>query len=305
LTLAAVAAGCASAPDGAGAPSSGGALGSPAIQSSHGPSASWRRAMVNAPLQKDGCFEVTHPSTTWIEVPCTTPPNIPQMPAHGPAPQTVGNGSDVAAQGSGPITWAEGSFPIVSGVTSETDSTANDYSLQLNSNPFSGAGPCSGAAVPSSCMGWEQFVYAPGYAFIQYWLLNYSNACPAGWNTYGSDCWKNSTSGAPMPAEPITALGAMTLTGTAGSADSIVMSVGDGTLYRMSQASVLNLNTGWTSAEFNVFGDGNGSGATFNTGSTIAVQVLTDSTGSANGPSCESAGYTGETNNLSILPGSY
>jgi hypothetical protein len=219
----------------------------------------------------------------------------------------VGNGTDFsAAISSGTISWAEGSFPTVSNVTSENDNgNSNDYSLQLNSNFFTSASLCTGASNPSNCQGWQQFIYAPGVAFMQYWLLNYGNRCPSGWNTFGSDCWKNSSSAVSVPTQPITNLANLTLTGTAGSSDSVSMSTGNGNLYTASQSTVVNLNTGWTTAEFNIVGDGNGTEAIFNSGATIVVQTLTDSaTPTTNADNCASTGFTGETNNLNVVTNS-
>src|ERR1700722_2654310 len=228
------------------------------------------------PLPKEGCFQVTHPSTAWVEVPCIRPPEVPYISARGRAPETVGNGTDNSSEVSGTISWAEGSFPSVSGVTSETDGTSNNYSLQLNSNNFTQtsapAGPsCSGALTPSSCQGWQQFIYSSGGSgastsctggapcvFMQYWLLDYGKTCPTGWNTFGSgastSCWQNSTNGVAVPAETITALANLALTGTAGNKDSVAMTVA-GTVYAVSQATVLGLSADWTTAEFNVVGN--------------------------------------------------
>ena len=62
---------------------------------------------------------------------------------------------------------------------------------------------------------------------------------------------------------------------------------------------------GWTTAEFNVFGDGgNSSGggkATFNSGSAVTVRTRTIYGGRA-APTCVAQGFTGETNNLSFGP---
>ena len=114
----------------------------------------WRRAMSTTPLPKEGCFKASQPSTEWVEIPCAAPPNVPYLPrkAHGsPAVRTV---EDFTASVSGTISWAEGSFPRVTGVTSVTDSgNANNYSLQLNSNFFKGASLCSGAEVPCELPG--------------------------------------------------------------------------------------------------------------------------------------------------------
>ncbi len=108
-----------------------------------------------------------------------------------------------------------------------------------------------------------------------------------------------------MPAEPITNLASLTMTGTAGSSDAVTMTTGNGTLYSMSQASVLGLSAGWSTAEFNVFGNANGTEAVLNNGASIVVQTLTDSVSpTTNAPTCSSAGFTGETNNLNLVAGS-
>jgi hypothetical protein len=266
----------------------------------------WHRTMSRTPLPKEGCFQVTHPSSTWTEVPCTTAPDKPYIPASGRGrgvAQTVGNGIDISSEVTGNISWAEGSFPSVVGVTSENDDgVANDYSLQLNSNMFANASLCQGQ--PAGCLGWEQFLYVPGNIFIQYWLINYTGTCPAGWNAFEGDCYKNSTSVA-APSAPITDLANLALIGNAGALDTVSMTFGNDTLYAVSQASVLGLNKGWTTAEFNVVGDGGGSEATFNSGATIVVQTLTDSaSGSTSAPTCDSEGFTGETNNLNLVAAS-
>jgi hypothetical protein len=241
-----------------------------------------------------------------------TPPNVPFIPAKGGMRGTVGadnvgDGADLMSAVAGTISRAEGSFPVVTGVTSETGAAGpNDYSLQLNSNFFANATPCTGAASPASCQGWEQFLYVPGQIFIQYWLLQYDNPCPSQWGSDGlGDCYINSTKSTPVPAEPVTDLGNLTLIGQAGSTDTVSMSIGNDTLYAMSQASVLGLSKGWSSAEFNIVGDGNGSQAAFNSGASIVVQTLTDSVSpTTSAPGCQSGGTTGETNNLNLVPGS-
>jgi hypothetical protein len=74
-----------------------------------------------------------------------------------------------------------------------------------------------------------------------------------------------------------------------------------GEAYRTSgKDSVVYLAAGWNASEFNIIGDGDGSEATFNTGSSVTVEIaLVD--GSTAAPSCEmDAGTTGETNNLNL-----
>ncbi len=116
------------------------------------------------------------------------------------------------------ITQTVGSFPSVSGVTSESGAGgANDYSLQLNTNFNLSTSACSGGA--ATCRVWQQFLYVPGTVFIQYWLIGYGAggaSCPGGYTTSGSNCYKNS-SGTSAPSVAITGLANLTLTGTAAS----------------------------------------------------------------------------------------
>lgn len=271
----------------------------------------WRKAISRRSLPKEGCFRASHPSMTWEEVPCGKAPDVPYRPTKSGAArraagaQIVGNGTDYSAETPSAISWAEGSFPSVTGVTSVTDGSANNFSLQLNSNFFTGSSMCNGAASPASCLAWEQFVYAPGAIFIQYWLINYNSTCPSGWNTFGGDCWRNSASSAAVPTQAATNLANITLTGTAGAVDGIAMSTWDGVVHAASQSSIIGLSQSWTAAEFNIFGDGGGSEAVFNSGATLTVQTLTNMvSGSAVAPVCEASGTTGETNNLTIVANS-
>ena len=66
---------------------------------------------------------------------------------------------------------------------------------------------------------------------------------------------------------------------------------------------MLGLEQGWTEAEFNVFGNGNGSQVNFNTGTTFAVQTSMYN-GTSFTPSCTQTSLTGEANNLSLSPSS-
>jgi len=269
----------------------------------------WRKTMSRKPLPKKGCFRASDLSTTWDEVPCATPPAIPFVPAGGASavgPRLIGGGAgDFSSAVSGTISWSEGSFPVVNGLTT---ATPNNYSLQLNSNTFS-TGLCSGRA---NCLGWQQFIYTTAalgssQIFMQHWLINYGIGCPQGWTQQpggSSNCFINSN-GMPVPFQPITNLRNLILTGAAGSTDMVSMSTGDGKLYAVSQNTALNLNNGWNVSEFNVFGDGRGSQVAFNNGTTIAVQTLTiSSNGSTAKPSCQQSSSTGETNNLTIVPNS-
>jgi hypothetical protein len=263
----------------------------------------WRKSMARTPKPKKGCYKAVYPDTEWKEVQCTSAPHHPYLPARGPRPpETVGDGTDYTAVVSGSISSAEGSFVRVIGVTTESGGGYLDvFSLQLNTNLFS-TSSCSGI---SGCQGWEQFIYSNSTGpsvFIQYWLLAYGATCPTGWISYEGSCYRNSTIATSVPAQLATALGDLTLTGNAdsGGTDEVVLAVGD-TLYSASgNNSVANLGTGWNSAEFNVFGDGNSTEAVFNSGSTILVRTSVDN-GTTNAPRCENTGTTGETNNLTLV----
>jgi sRNA-binding regulator protein Hfq len=266
----------------------------------------WRKNMPAQPPRL-GCFTSAYPSNQWQEVPCTTAPAVPFPPARGPRPDTVGNGYDVSAQVSGHISEAVGSFDSVTGVTSESGTGTfggpNAFTLQLNSNFFASPA-CSGAANPSNCLGWQQFVYAnvscPHCAFIQYWLINYNATCPSGWTASGGDCFTNSAA-VNVPAQTITNLGNLSLTGqvNSGGNDIFIMAVGINVYSVQGVDTVVFLAQGWQDAEFNVVGDCCGSQANFNTGSTIVVRTSVNS-GTLNAPSCLGQGFTGETNNLSF-----
>jgi len=276
----------------------------PEVTRTPSPQEAWRANIVKVPVPKEGCFKSDQPSNEWQEVPCGAPPQRPYPPASGPRPDTVGNGSDFSAQVTGTISSAVGSFDSVTGVSSEdggSPGVSNSFSLQLNTNTFT-TPACSGAATPSNCVGWEQFVYSnSGAIFTQYWLINYVNKCPAGWNTYQTDCWRNAANAASVPVQTIANLSELSVTGKAasGGQDTAIMTVG-GTAYTESNPdSVLNLAQGWKIAEFNVFGDCCSSAANFNAGAKLVVRTEVNS-GTTNAPTCSTAGFTGETNNLTI-----
>ncbi len=268
----------------------------------------WREAIARTPVPAEGCFQASYPSLTWNKVECVVAPAIPYVPRTGAISQTVGNGNDYAAEvTSGPINATLGSFPKVTGVTSETDPGglgANDYSLQLNSN-FMNTAACDGARDPAQCLDWQQFVYSSGYevAFMQYWLINWNNPCPSGWFSYSNDCYTNSN-GVGAPLEVITSLNRLKLFGAnyggVGGTDELVFSAGVRAYSTTGPDSIVDLATAWTESEFNIVGDGGGSEANFNSGSSITVQI-TVLNGTRDVPICAAdSGTTGETNNLNL-----
>jgi len=275
----------------------------------------WRKAMVRTPLPKKGCFEVSYPNKEWKEIACSKAPVVPpQLPRRGGHTPTVGAGSgDWSAVSASTITEADGSFLSTNGVTSENDSTygANEFSLQLNTSFFQNTTTknlCAGAANPSMCYGWVQFVYQqfpPPYCAacgaIWYFLFQYgAGTCPNGWtsDTLG-DCYVHSGL-MPLTAVTISNLALMTVTGQAsGGTDTAIIFNGSGTLHATNSDSLLDLEASWNTAEFNVFGSGGGTEANFNANSTIDVEIaITD--GTMNAPTCFNKSFTAETNNLNL-----
>jgi len=284
----------------------------------------WRNSMRQIPLPKEGSFMATYPNKEWREVPSVKAPDYPQPPRNGPRPLTVGNGNDVAAQvPSGSfISTAIGSFDSVTGVTSESGpigntgpSIANAYTLQLNTDRFTTT-DCTGSP-NAGCQGWQQFVFenngTSGKLYIQYWLLKYNTTCPPGenWNQFsftGSTdvyCWKNSPANSMMGNQPIANLGQLSLQGTvSATGDSAILFVGN-QMYAQTGLNAVHAAAGWTTAEFNLFGDGgNSSGggqATFNGTPSVVVRTRVIYGGTAR-PTCVVEGFTGETSNLNFGP---
>lgn len=201
---------------------------------------------------------------------------------------------------------------------------SNSYSLQMNSKPFTTA-TCGSPGNPG-CQGWEQFVYeSSGTGFIQYWLENFGPAgtqCPLprgascvansvstdGWcpfqftptgNVY---CVVNAKNGVPAPPAPITSLSSIVVTADAASGsskDSVTVSIG-GTPHSATGNNYFpDLGNQWQEVEFNIFGNGDDGQAVFNAGSTVHVRTGVTS-GTTNGPGCDLAGFTGESNNLTL-----
>ena len=259
----------------------------------------WRETIARTSVPHEGCFEAEFPNAVWVEAQCTVAPDKVYVPHRSGGPQTVGNGVDYAATVTNLMSAAVGTFPTVTGVTSEKDGSSNVYSIQLNSN-FMSTAACNGH---SGCLAWEQFVYSSSEtsAFMQYWLIDYGNSCPSGWNAYQGSCYKNSAA-VTVPKEPITSLSTLKLSGTAvsGGNDTLVFTAGTKAYSTTGKDTVTDLASAWKQAEFNIIGDGGGSKATFNSGSSITVKVAVTH-GSTTAPTCASnAGTTGETNNLTL-----
>jgi hypothetical protein len=91
-----------------------------------------------------------------------------------------------------------------------------------------------------------------------------------------------------------------TLTGiAAGNGDTVVLTTaGDAPAKSMTVDSMLNLAQHWNVVEWNVFGDCCGFQAGFSAGSTLVVNTSVNGGAVA---TCVQEGFTGETNNLSLV----
>lgn len=317
----------------------------------------WRQKIIHTRPPKKGCFEAKYPEAAWREVAC----NKPSRKLYPPK-RRGGIRVDNIVGGAGPdfsakldtdfITTAEGSFDSTANVTSECNvacppdaggtpvcptnpscsgEPANDYSLQLNSKPFTTTA-CSGSNT-GECQGWEQFVYdsTSGTGSIQYWLENYAtagNQCPTprsasctagfassdGWcpfqftptgNVYCVVNGANATavpSGTTLPF-PASLLDQLKVEGIAGStsADDQITVTTNGTPETVNGGNFFtDLAKTWQEVEFNVLGDGDSSQAVFNSGATIQVRTSVDSKTSEI-PTCDGEGFTGESNNLTLV----
>ncbi len=296
----------------------------------------WQATMHQMSAPEEGCFHASYPSTMWERVTCAPAPGwrsaLPKAPNRE---QIVGNGSDYVAQApSGHvISSAKGTFPKVTGVTSEKSVGVpqfgdggilgpNEYTLQVNTNFYTGSPACKG----SSCFAWQQYVMSTNTpvsltssqltndteVFIEYWLIDYGNgseSCPSGFinggqDNPGIDCVQNTPATLIAKGQlPIKDLSGLTLSGsaTSGGTDAATVTFGGEAYTATVRDSYTDIASGWTQAEFNVFGNAGGSRADFNTGSSVTANVAV-SDGSSSAPTCvapsKREGTTGETNNL-------
>jgi hypothetical protein len=286
--------------------------------------AAWRADIARIEVPANGCFHAAYPNLYWEKVACATGhPLAHSIPPKPGASDTVGNGKDYTAQVKTLITQAYGTFPSVTGVTSEKSVGVaafggggilgpNEYTLQVNTNYTGTTAACDGG--DAKCVVWQQFIYSTDYlgkgkgeaqAFMQYWLIFWGDSkCPKGFHTDdGGDCYGNSAY-VTVPDLPITDLGGETITGAAvaGGNDTVTFTYGGDTYTVSGSDSVLDIATVWDDSEFNVVGDAGGSDAKFNSGASITVDLAVSS-GTTKAPMCKkNDGSTGETNNLKLGP---
>ncbi len=304
---------------------------------------SWHASIKHLAPPTSGCFHASYPSVLWKKVACGSAPGYRSAPrwktvhtAKGEKmlAETAGNGTDYVAETANTTESAVGSFPSVSGVTSEKGINVpfgsgesdgitgkNQYTLQLNSDINSSSAACSNFGY-ESCQVWVQFVYSTNnngspvepQVFIQNWVFpsedDYNNSgCPSGWQDASDPsqgqyaCLVNSDA-TNVPAVAATSLGKLKLSGVASANGNDTVTFTDGTeAYSASQPDSTNdLASWWSQSEFNVVGNAGGSQASFNSGSSISVLLAVDD-GSTDAPSClgpSQTGTTGETNNLNL-----
>jgi hypothetical protein len=284
----------------------------------------WHRSVTQIPLPAEGCYKASFPSTTWSRIACAKPPNrrLSEAPEGGILPDDVGDIHDFTAEvGPNVIATSIGSFPAATGVENVRSvpnpqfggkaQGPNSYSLQLNSNLFKTAA----CGELKHCLGWEQFGYLnsekpfKGVLFVEYWLLPQDGKlfkhCPSSyhWLFGGGYCDANSKQAIWLPNQPIADLTNLSMTASADlSGDSVYLSTSrDMYGIKIHGGAITDLAKSWTGAEFNVFGNGDGTVAKFNAGSTISVSVETD-TGVRTAPRCpNNTGTTGESNSLSLV----
>lgn len=274
---------------------------------------SWHETMRQMAPPAAGCFHAAFPSVIWEKAACVATQYRSNPRVKPGTAETVGNGDDYAAATTNLTSSATGSFPVVTGVTSETGgSTANSYTLQLNTNIANSSPACASYGY-SKCQVWQQFIYSSSYVggvaqvFIQNWMFIPSHSrCPrGGWASYRTStyngCYKNSNA-VNTVLVPATQLANLKLAGSvvANGNDTVTFTNG-ANAYAVSQSDgTLAAAYVWNQSEFNIVGNGGGSAATFNSGSSLTVKLQVND-GSTNAPSClPKSGTTGETNNLTL-----
>jgi hypothetical protein len=287
----------------------------------------WQAAIAHVQAPGSGCYHASYPALAWHAVKCVAAPNVPFIPAppaRHAGPKTVGDLHDYETQVPGLISEATGTFKNVSkGITVKgavlggTSKVANGFSLQLNSQTFTGSTSCSKSSDPSDCLGWAQFLYAydagsalqggnpsDSYVFMQYWLISYgSDTCPPGWTSDDEgDCYFNSKA-AEVKAVTASQLATVQLSGTAksGGNDGVSLTVGSGqaTLVTTSDSRV-DLAKHWDLTEWGLFGDGDGDEAYFGANTSLEPETTLTASSGSKAPKCVSGGQTGETNNLKL-----
>lgn len=323
------------------------------VQADTAAQASWRENVRQSAPRGEGCYHASYPNLKWDKVACgpvsgyrssrrSSAARLGEQKLRSSGQQVVGNGFDYAIQAPGGqlISEVVGSFPTVSGVTSEKGANvpfgsgesdgitgANQYTLQLNTNFVDQSAACNGF---SGCLAWQQYILvsddvnSAGTAltgtsdvFIQTWLENYgqdvdggnTNICPSGYTDAGADqsgqgddCYRNSPSVVVANQIPITQLASLKLAGTAtaNGTDTATVTFGTQAFSSSVRDSVSDIANGWTQAEFNIVGNAGGSRADFNKGASLTVKLAVTD-GSSAAPSCIGPNNGGSTGETNNL----
>jgi hypothetical protein len=239
---------------------------------------------------------ITEQGPVWTQKGCAPPP--PRCPPN--APHCVQNNPSGEGEN-----WC----------TVEKDDA---FSLQLNSQPFelnSQASQITACLDGSAVCGWEQFVFSQDgcpdgpCVFIQYWVLNYGPASPTAplsscatpWMVSEGTNWFCNSSPTSVPHVSAAQLQETTLTATAAAdGDTIALTTAGAAAITAPPGAdgMLNLAQHWNAVEWNVFGDCCGFQAAFSAGSTFVVNTSVNGGAVA---TCVQEGFTGETNNLSLV----
>ncbi len=293
----------------------------------------WHESIKHVAPPTDGCFHATYPSLIWEKEACAPAPAYrsnrhwenKNLSTKNRALNTVGNGKDFVAQTSSLIQSATGSFPVASGITSETDANSvtaqgsnkagkDLYSLQMNTNTALAPSSVCSAFGFTECANWQQYIYATEVssltsnanpppnlgpeAFIETFVWGPSsqfNGCPSGWSEAGagpsidneptSGCVRNA---AAVAVASVTAsqLANLKLEGTASAGGNDTVTFVDGTVAKSgSQTDVAGIASTWKQTEFNVVGDEGGTQAKFNKGVSITGKLEVVD-GSTTAPTC-------------------
>jgi len=226
-----------------------------------------------------------------------------------------------------------------SGSSNPTSYTLQTNTAPFNTTTCTGSTP-TGVFDQPGCQGWEQFVYSTdngGEVFIQYWLLGWApagRACKApispecdgssaftdGWCPFtGSDAsgntWTDCVINGPTNDGPtglgigdvaVASLNDIAISAfpadASNSSDNAIATIspGSGANHVAGANEFPDLKSNWTAVEFNIFGDGGGSGAFFDPNTTLEVRTSVAS-GTTLGPVCLFQSFTGESNNLTLV----
>ena len=217
--------------------------------------------------------------------------------------------------------------------------SSNEFTLQLNTNSFRAArcnnapsSSCMGEEqfvfTNSQCQTDDFYPHSPSKAcvYIEYWLQGYGtrSGCPSPFKLTDKPgyCVVNSTNYTPVPPQVLTnsLLESLQLTGEVAPAqltlagepvkvtgqvtqDKVTLTIGSTSYSALGDNIFPELGSSpnsWTFSEFNIFGDGHGSQAVFNSGTTLLVRTAVNS-GTTSAPRCNGSGNTLESNNLSLL----